>query len=67
MKIPDKIDEYTDTTTNEWREKINSLNAEQRTAAITIIEKNQFSDSDIDVPDMDVKMVLQYYQIQRPK
>lgn len=56
---------YVGTTTNEWRTKFNSLNAEQRNVAMAIIEKNQFTDSDINVADADIKAVLKYYQIQR--
>jgi hypothetical protein len=59
--------EYIGTTTNEWRAKFNSLTIEQHSAAIDIIEKNQFADSDIDVEDAAVKDILRYYQIQRPK
>jgi hypothetical protein len=59
--------EYVQTTTDEWRERFRSLTAEQREAAIKIIEKNFFTDKDIDVIDADIKAILEYYQIQRKK
>lgn len=59
--------EYTSTTTNEWRKKFYALNTEQRNKAIEIIKINQFTDTDIDVDDVAIKAVLEYYQIQRDK
>lgn len=59
--------EYVGTTTDDWREKFNSLNTEQRSAAIEIINKNQFTDEDINVNDAEIKAVLKFYQIHREK
>lgn len=59
--------EYTGTITDEWRQKFCSLSPEQWEIAVGIIEKNQFSDADINIDDSDIQDVLRYYQIQREK
>ena len=58
--------EYMGTETDAWRKKFNALNVVQRDIAIAIIEKNKFTDLDINVDDAEVRDVLSYYQIQRP-
>jgi len=63
-----KIAEYAeacDTFTDQWREAFNALTSEQRAVADPIIKKNRFSDDDIAVDDLVVRMVLGFYQIQR--
>lgn len=58
--------EYMGTETDAWRKKFNALNVVQRDIAIAIIEKNKFTDLDINVDDAEVRDVLSYYQIRRP-
>ena len=58
--------EYMGTETDAWRKKFNALNVVQRDIAIAIIEKNKFTDLDINVDDAEVRDVLSYYQIKRP-
>ncbi|MDL2231954.1 hypothetical protein LJC63_00035 [Ruminococcaceae bacterium OttesenSCG-928-L11] len=60
-------DEYSGTTTNEWRSKFYALSPEQRNEAMAVIKKNQFTDKDINNADNEIKAVLAYYQIQRVK
>lgn len=52
---------YIGTTTDEWREKLKALTPEQRCVAIEIIKKNQFSISDMNIADPNIKDVLRYY------
>jgi hypothetical protein len=61
----DDVDDETSNITANWWEHFNALNPTQRKQAEKIIIHNSFLDSDIDVPDAQVKSVLKFYQKKR--
>jgi hypothetical protein len=61
----DNIDDATGNITDDWWAKFSALNAEQREQAERIIVENHFAESDIEVADAQVKLVLRFYQIKR--
>jgi hypothetical protein len=68
VRYPEYVrSDYTDTTTDEWRDEYNALNDAQRKVALNVIKKNIFTNESITMADEAVSSVLRYYQIQREK
>lgn len=59
-----KIADYPngDNLTDQWREALSALTAEQRAMINPIIHRNRFTDSDINIDDPAVLEVLHFYQ-----